>query len=142
MNDQFLSQEVIFEMVQLPFYLVLYLKKDYSVFVLLEKTFKTINHPNFSVRLAPAVFLRYQVRLLSKRAAHVTKFIKIQTGGTTPKLSETFKQLLKTSKQNENNTKIQRIDKLIRLKLIEIMVSENLLASQFFYQLIVIVCNV
>lgn len=51
-------------------------------------------------------------------------------------------QLLKTSKQNENNTKIQRIDKLIRLKLIEIMVSENLLALQFFYQLIVIVCNV
>ena len=51
MNDQFLSQEVIFEMVQLPFYLVLYLKKDYSVFVLLEKTLKTINHPNFSVRL-------------------------------------------------------------------------------------------
>lgn len=43
-NDQFLRQEVIFEMVQLPFYLVLYLKKDYSVFVLLEKTLKTINH--------------------------------------------------------------------------------------------------
>ena len=70
------------------------------------------------------------------------KFIKIQTGGTTTKLSETFKQLLKTWKQNENNTKIQRIDKLIKLKLIEITVPENLLALQFFYQLIVIVCNV
>ena len=76
---------------------------DYSVFVLLEKTLKTINHPNFSVRLAPAVSLGYIMFLCSPKELRMSRNLsKFKQGEQSPNRVKHLSNCLK----HENKMKI------------------------------------